>query len=834
MLLSCATLLVQQAQAYHAMQPEDRHVLIGSLPARKETMRKHSGRKSVAHNVESQAAKGVTIKYLTAFEGRPGDLRKSFIATRRKMTDGDEQDDESFWDQKDGKWEYGKFDDGEWTVDKTAGDRPPWLKKDGADEADDEYTAGGIRRCGFNWDDAAAKVGSKCSKDDDCWRPKDAGANWPIDANYSCYADMPDYQRGEMGECQSADSSATSDVYCQQVCGAYPGAWCDPAKCDCIKNSMAWNLSAPIQALPEHGSAKSLPEKSKANMAEVAKEWDDMPSGLPSCRWNPHKGCTNVTQYECFEGKAAGKCSGDNWYLASDCTRSCVHVRLLKPAPYYALWIPGPEGRDFGAGERQPRYVHDPKLITPEARGIHLKASDVLMSNMCHSDMNKFVGITLYSPHYEDKASRLIRSCERVGICCKATLLPSNAFGAASPEGSEEFRFATIAMKPSFILSQLESTDLPVVFLDTDLEFHRYPNLFLPGSWPDYDRDVLLFNYWANETSPETKNTPNIGSAVAYFNATMRAKAILRGWAQAMAYDTNQRAPDDQVLDLLLGEGEWLKRASFGWIPSSYLRTMPAYYRGVVPVIDHDHGSAPGIIKHSEAKPIYPPTLDMELCDPTDHENAGRSMHLSTDDAKLEAEDDKQKAYLCEVHGQCGQPAWSPDTPDLTDVAGAAAATTLDPNSAEYLCQVHGQCEGKDESAKTNAIPAAPVPVTAAPVPAPAAVAAAPSTPVPQAAQLDPNTPEYACQVHGQCDKDGKPLPTASPVAVPAAPVAPVAPEVPAPVAAPVAAVPAAAQVSDAAKAAQAATDAAIAADAAAAKAATDADAAARGKPTKP
>jgi hypothetical protein len=35
---------------------------------------------------------------------------------------------------------------------------------------------------------------------------------------------------------------------------------------------------------------------------------------------------------------------------------------------------------------------------------------------------------------------------------------------------------------------------------------------------------VLLFNYWANETSPETKNTPNIGSAVAYFNATMRAK----------------------------------------------------------------------------------------------------------------------------------------------------------------------------------------------------------------------------------------------------------------------------------------------------------------------
>ena len=33
-----------------------------------------------------------------------------------------------------------------------------------------------------------------------------------------------------------------------------------------------------------------------------------------------------------------------------------------------------------------------------------------------------------------------------------------------------------------------------VVFLDTDLELHRFPKLFMPGSWPDYPRDVALFN----------------------------------------------------------------------------------------------------------------------------------------------------------------------------------------------------------------------------------------------------------------------------------------------------------------------------------------------------
>ena len=50
----------------------------------------------------------------------------------------------------------------------------------------------------------------------------------------------------------------------------------------------------------------------------------------------------------------------------------------------------------------------------------------------------------------------------------------------------------------------------------------------------------------------------------------------------------------DLDLDKLLKEGGWLERVSLGWLPSSYLRIMPSYYRGVKAVIDHDHGSAPG------------------------------------------------------------------------------------------------------------------------------------------------------------------------------------------------------------------------------------------------
>ena len=202
-----------------------------------------------------------------------------------------------------------------------------------------------------------------------------------------------------------------------------------------------------------------------------------------------------------------------------------------------------------------------------------------------------------------------------MGICCKATELPGGAFGEGAPEGSEAFRFETIASKPSFILDQLDATLLPVVFLDVDLEFHAFPQLFVPGGWPNGPRDVAIFNYWGNESDWKHASTPTTGSGVVFFNQTQRARAVLRAWAEAMAWPANQRAPDDQVFDTILKKGGWLARASFGWLPASYLRTMPAYYRGVVPVLDHDHGSAPGLLKHSTATPELPEVDHMEPSD---------------------------------------------------------------------------------------------------------------------------------------------------------------------------------------------------------------------------
>ena len=606
--------------------------------------------RSVAERTEEQAVPGVEITYFALLHGEEGQLPDVVSSWRRKESNM------------------------QWTRAELSGSQR--LEKSFRESP---------KRCGFSWDDAAAKVGPACTKSIDCHRPrasfgdpkKSIPAPWPITQPYTCYKDLPDYGRGKYGNCISRNRRRKSDFYCQQTC-RQPWLECDRAACLCTYEDDAWNLSAPIQPYDDTPSAKDLHVKSSKVVKEVKQEYRATPSGLPPCRWKPKKSCTNVTQYECVAGDAQGKCSGTNWFGNTKCHVSCVHVSLLTPVPYYALWRSGNAARPTVQHERHPIYKHDSSKLTLESRGIHLVRSNVLMSQFCRSEANHFVGISLYSPKFEASAMRLVRSCERVGVCCKAMRLPGSVFGPTAPEGSEEFRFRVIAMKPAFILSQLQATALPVVYLDTDLEFHRYPDLFAPGSWPGYDRDVALFNFWGNETRPDTKDRPHIGSAVAFFNTTHLAKKVLEAWAQAslesltlplpmidpprpppispgqaMAFGPNKKAPDDQVLDLLLTEGQWLGRASFGWLPSSYLRLMPSFYRGVDPIIEHDHGSVPGLLKHSKRKPTMPPVHEFELREPHDPANNGRKLRVTPEENQQEVKHDEWVSYNCFHNNVC-------------------------------------------------------------------------------------------------------------------------------------------------------------------------------------
>lgn len=247
-------------------------------------------------------------------------------------------------------------------------------------------------------------------------------------------------------------------------------------------------------------------------------------------------------------------------------------------------------------------YMMLPSSVRPHsARACDLQSIDAPV----------FVGITLYTDEYRLKTVRLLASCVTHNVCCLPVHVPADAFGAPSPGKSAteivlEFRSRLIATKPLFIYEALQRSVLPVVWLDTDLEFHQYPHLFA-AAWEVGPCDLLLWNWQANVTGFHGRRL-KMASGVAFFNQTQAAVALTRAWAEAMAFGDNVLAPDDQVMDLLVNNDGWFDRVTFGWLPAAYLR-MPRF-KGIEPVLDHDRGRHPGSNgPHNSIKPVLPPRL---------------------------------------------------------------------------------------------------------------------------------------------------------------------------------------------------------------------------------
>ena len=333
---------------------------------------------------------------------------------------------------------------------------------------------------------------------------------------------------------------------------------------------------------------------------------------VPECKWLPKGNCSIVRPFECTSGRQEGVCNESNWAgmdpAESQCEGSCVHLSLFADSPTSTQWLTG-----YALGERRrnrtaPHYEHNASLLHQQ-NGLFgtysTSASAACRKPPGNGSDGGFVGISLYSPKYQDKATRLLASCARFSLCCRVTGVPANAFGPDILEGSDSFRYRFISMKPIFMVRQLQKLNKPVAWLDVDMEFRAFPRLFTPSSWPGGTRDMCIFNFRGNQSDTTYVST---ASGVVFINNTARGKALLQAWAEATAWPGNEQAPDDQVLDKLLNEGGWLHRASLGWLPAAYLRHLPNYYRGVDPGIDHDKGNPDGVLGHSTKLPQLPPT----------------------------------------------------------------------------------------------------------------------------------------------------------------------------------------------------------------------------------
>ena len=264
----------------------------------------------------------------------------------------------------------------------------------------DPVELGKTRRCGFSWDDAAAKCGPPCplALDSECNvnRPKHGVNATYIKQNYTCYSGLPYCNpKKPLGTCYSKDA-AVPDDYCAQTCYSEEFV-CNHKLCVCDEHE--YPLSTPIEPLPTWVAPENMTARTD-ELVDQVKLAEARQMGLPECLWKPGPGCTNHTPYECLSN---AKCAHAE---EASCNLKCLHVSLLNPAPYYALWRPGPLANPkafIGAQARIPHYTHDDMRHQLEFTR-NVSSGSVMMSAFCKKKINGFVGVTMYSPKFEEKA----------------------------------------------------------------------------------------------------------------------------------------------------------------------------------------------------------------------------------------------------------------------------------------------------------------------------------------------------------------------------------------------------------------------------------------------
>ena len=197
---------------------------------------------------------------------------------------------------------------------------------------------GNTQRCGFSWNDAAAKCGPPCpfalASECDINAPK-LGLNSSFrGSKYTCFKDLPPCNpKKPRGECYSLVEEAR-DVMCTNQCNT-PLGYCDPT---CVCEEAGYGPGAEIMNEGNVTKPKNMPAKTKALVASVQVN-ARTGSGLANCAWKPGPGCDKKHPYECVD---TGKCSAENFFEGSSCDTPCLHESLLPPPPYFALWQPGP------------------------------------------------------------------------------------------------------------------------------------------------------------------------------------------------------------------------------------------------------------------------------------------------------------------------------------------------------------------------------------------------------------------------------------------------------------------------------------------------------------
>ena len=159
----------------------------------------------------------------------------------------------------------------------------------------------------------------------------------------------------------------------------------------------------------------------------------------------------------------------------------------------------------------------------------------------------------------------------------KCDILKIPFYAEYHPEFEKKNRYQTgISYKPQFIKKMLGNFKCPVVYIDADMMFHKYPKLF-----SEIEVDFMAFNWYAEKrlgtNMPIDWNTLDTSGGIFYFNNSKNSKIILNKWISCMKSKELCKYADDRVLSIIINSNNLMKKCSYYWLPYEYFY-IPEYY----------------------------------------------------------------------------------------------------------------------------------------------------------------------------------------------------------------------------------------------------------------
>lgn len=159
-----------------------------------------------------------------------------------------------------------------------------------------------------------------------------------------------------------------------------------------------------------------------------------------------------------------------------------------------------------------------------------------------------------------------------------------------------------ISGKPQFVKDNLLKYKQPICWVDADSEIMQYPSLLLENennthlqiyNWlADADNHVTRQNRieksinWIIGNNKTSQTELLCSSGTFAFNYSKESLELLDKWIYEMKKTPN--IPDDQVLDRIFNEGEYVNKLNCRWLPKSYNRMMRfSDWLSVEPVINN-------------------------------------------------------------------------------------------------------------------------------------------------------------------------------------------------------------------------------------------------------